>query len=59
MPGYFHRAWTDTRALLIDGTMDAVITHNPQVAMVGCLAIFANLRAGRDAMHGFTHQSVR
>jgi LacI family transcriptional regulator len=47
-----HGLTPDTRALLIDGTMDAVITQNPQVAMLDCLAIFANLRAGRDATHG-------
>jgi LacI family transcriptional regulator len=47
-----HGLTPDTRALLIDGTMDAVITQNPQVAMLDCLAIFANLRAGRDPMHG-------
>jgi LacI family transcriptional regulator len=47
-----HGLTPDTRALLVDGTMDAVITQNPQIAMLDCLAIFANLRAGRDAMHG-------
>jgi LacI family transcriptional regulator len=47
-----HGLTADTRSLLIDGTMDAVITQNPQNAMMGCVAIFDNLRAGRDAMHG-------
>jgi LacI family transcriptional regulator len=47
-----HGLTPDTRALLIDGTMDAVITQNPQLAMLDTLAIFANLRAGREALHG-------
>jgi LacI family transcriptional regulator len=47
-----HGLTPDTRGLLIDGTMDAVITQNPQNAMMGCVAIFDNLRAGRDAWQG-------
>lgn len=47
-----HGLTQDTRALLIDGTMDAVITQNPQAALTSCATIFANLRAGREAMHG-------
>jgi LacI family transcriptional regulator len=47
-----HGLTPDTRGLLIDGTMDAVITQNPLNAMMGCVAIFNNLRAGRGAMHG-------
>jgi LacI family transcriptional regulator len=47
-----HGLTPDTRSLLIDGTMDAVITQNPQNAMMSCVAIFNNLRAGLDAMHG-------
>jgi LacI family transcriptional regulator len=46
-----HGLTQDTRALLIDGTMDVVITQNPQLAMLDCLAIFANLRAGRPTLH--------
>jgi LacI family transcriptional regulator len=46
-----HGLTADTRSMLIDGTMDAIITQNPQNAMMGCVAIFDNLRAGRDAMH--------
>ena len=42
----------DTRALLMDGTMDAVITQNPQSAMLSCVAIFANLRAGQPPLRG-------
>ena len=47
-----HGLSPDTRALLIDGTMDAVITQNPQRTLASCLAIFANLRAGREPLHG-------
>jgi LacI family transcriptional regulator len=32
--------------------MDAVIAQNPLNAMMGCVAIFNNLPAGREAMHG-------
>src|SRR5215204_1868516 len=47
-----HGLTPDTRALLIDGTMDAVITQNPQSAMLSCVAIFANLRAGQPPLLG-------
>ena len=43
-----HGLTPDTRALLIDGTMDAVITQNPQGAVMHCVRIFANLRDGRE-----------
>jgi LacI family transcriptional regulator len=47
-----HGLTGDIKNLLIDGTMDAVITQNPQNAMMSCVAIFDNLRAGRETMHG-------
>lgn len=47
-----HGLTPDTRSLLIDGAMDAVITQNPQAAMMDCVSIFANLRAGRPASQG-------
>lgn len=47
-----HGLTGETRALLIDGAMDAVITQNPQAAMMSCVNVFANLRAGRDPLHG-------
>ncbi|PSC03212.1 LacI family transcriptional regulator [Alsobacter soli] len=47
-----HGLTEETRALLIDGAMDAVITQNPQAAMMSCVNVFANLRAGRDPLHG-------
>jgi LacI family transcriptional regulator len=47
-----HGLTADTRALLLDGTMDAVITQNPQLTLMSCAAVFANVRAGRDPMAG-------
>lgn len=47
-----HGLTSDTRALLMDGTMDAVITQNPQTAMMNCVRVFTNLRDRRDAMAG-------
>jgi LacI family transcriptional regulator len=47
-----HGLTPDTRALLIDGTMDAVITQNPHTSFLACLQAFANVRAGRDPQHG-------
>jgi LacI family transcriptional regulator len=43
-----------TRTMLIDGTMDAVITQNPQNALMDCVTIFANIRAGRTPLEGTT-----
>lgn len=47
-----HGLTPDTRTLLIEGTMDAVITQSPQRTLASCLAIFANLRAGLDPLQG-------
>ncbi|HQX57701.1 MAG TPA: substrate-binding domain-containing protein, partial [Burkholderiaceae bacterium] len=47
-----HGLTPDTRALLIDGTMDAVITQSPQSAMMSCVRIFTNLRDQRPMMAG-------
>ncbi|WP_158747835.1 LacI family DNA-binding transcriptional regulator [Acidisphaera sp. L21] len=47
-----HGRTPDTRRLLVDGVMDAVITQNPQSAFLDCLSIFANLRAGHEPMQG-------
>ena len=49
-----HGLSPDTRAMLIDGTMDAVITQNPQTSLMDCVTIFANVRAGRAPMEGTT-----
>jgi LacI family transcriptional regulator len=47
-----HGLTSDTRGLLIEGTMDAVITQNQLATVMSCVGIFNNLRAGRAAMHG-------
>ncbi|SFA82648.1 transcriptional regulator, LacI family [Rhizobium sp. NFR07] len=44
-----HGLTPDTRAFLIDGTMDAVITQNPQDTIGRAIRVFANLRDGRPA----------
>lgn len=45
-----HGLTPDTRALLIDGTMDALITQTPQSMVGNCLRIFGNVRQNKDAM---------
>ncbi|RDJ19959.1 LacI family DNA-binding transcriptional regulator [Bosea caraganae] len=47
-----HGLTAETRALLVEGAMDAVITQNPQATLMDCISIFANLRAGRPASQG-------
>ena len=47
-----HGLTPDTRALLIDGTMDAVINQSPQSAILTCVRIFTNLRDRRDMTSG-------
>lgn len=47
-----HGLTPDTRALLIDGTMDALITQTPQSMVGNCLKIFRNVHEGRDALDG-------
>jgi len=49
-----HGLTADTRALLIDGTMDAVINQDPQDTMLKCGAILRNVLSGRDAMFGLS-----
>jgi LacI family transcriptional regulator len=47
-----HGLTPETRALLIDGVMDAVITQDPHLAMMDCAMIMGNLRAGRTQLFG-------
>ena len=47
-----HGLTPDTRALLIDGTLDAVLTQTPQSMVMNCARIFSNLRERRDALAG-------
>ena len=46
-----HGLTPDTRAALLDGTMDVAITQDHQIMMLNCVRIFTNLRDGRAA-HG-------
>ncbi|OGA61590.1 MAG: LacI family transcriptional regulator [Betaproteobacteria bacterium RIFCSPLOWO2_12_FULL_65_14] len=47
-----HGLSPDTRALLVDGTLDAVITQSPQTIVLNTVQIFSNLRQGRDPLAG-------
>jgi LacI family transcriptional regulator len=47
-----HGLTPDTRALLIDGTLDAVINQHPHTMLLNCVRIFTNLREGRSATSG-------
>ena len=47
-----HGLTPDTRAALIDGTMDVAITQDHRIMMLNCVRIFTNLREDRDAMAG-------
>jgi LacI family transcriptional regulator len=47
-----HGLTPETRGLLIDGVMDAVITQDPHLAMMDCAMIMGNLRDGRPPLFG-------
>jgi len=47
-----HGLTQDTRSLLIDGTMDAVLNQSPQSAIMNCVRLFTNLRDRRDPKVG-------
>lgn len=47
-----HGLTPDTRALLIDGSMDAVINQSPQNTILSSVRIFTNLRDRREMMSG-------
>ena len=47
-----HGLTPDTRALLVDGTLDAVITQSPHTIVLNAVQVFSNLRRGRDPMSG-------
>jgi len=52
-----HGFTPDTRALLIDGTLDAVLNQHPQTVLLNAVRVFTNLRDGRSAHAGV--ESVR
>jgi len=41
-----------TRELLIDGTIDAVISQSPQSLLMDCITVFSNVRSGQGATQG-------
>jgi LacI family transcriptional regulator len=47
-----HGLTQDTRALLIDGTFDAVINQQPQNLIMNSVRIFTNLRARKNPLVG-------
>jgi LacI family transcriptional regulator len=47
-----HGLTPDTRALLTDGTLDAVINQHPQTMILNTVRIFTNLRDGRRPTAG-------
>ncbi|MBT2302222.1 LacI family DNA-binding transcriptional regulator [Variovorax paradoxus] len=47
-----HGLTPDTRAFLIDGSMDAVITQSPHATLMNCVRIFTNLRDQREVLAG-------
>lgn len=53
-----HGLTPETRTLLVEGAMDAVITQHPQATLMSCVSIFANLRAGRPATEGTARPSI-
>ncbi len=47
-----HGLTPDTRALLIDGTLDAVLNQHPQTMILNTVRIFTNIRDGRSPSAG-------
>ena len=47
-----HGLTPDTRSLLIDGAVDAVLTQPPLSVVMNCVRIFCNLRERRDPLSG-------
>lgn len=53
-----HGLTPETRALLVDGVMDAVINQDPQAALMDCVSVFANVRAGRPPLDGTARPTI-
>jgi LacI family transcriptional regulator len=47
-----HGLTPETRALLVDGTLDALINQDPQTMILDCVRILTNLRDRRAALAG-------
>jgi len=53
-----HGLTPDTRAALLDGTMDVAITQDHQMLTLNCVRIFTNLRDGRAALSGIEPMQI-
>lgn len=53
-----HGLTPDTRALLVDGSLDALINQNLHSTIMNSARIFANLREGREAMAGVESMQI-
>ncbi|MGB3741491.1 MAG: LacI family DNA-binding transcriptional regulator [Castellaniella sp.] len=53
-----HGLTPDTRSMLIDGTMDALLNQNLQSTILSAVRIFANTRAGREPMAGIEPMQI-
>ncbi len=53
-----HGLTPDTRAMLVDGTMDAAITQDHQAMVLDCVRIFTNVRDGREPLTGVTPTQI-
>jgi LacI family transcriptional regulator len=47
-----HELTPETRAFLIDGTMAVAIHQNPQIEVMNCVRILANIREGKKPQEG-------
>lgn len=53
-----HGLTPDTRALLVDGSLDAILNQNLHSTITNSVRIFANLRQGREAMAGVESMQI-
>ncbi len=53
-----HGLTPDTRALLVDGSLDALINQSLHSTIMNSVRIFANLRDGREAMTGVESMQI-
>jgi len=53
-----HGLTPDTRALLVDGSLDAILNQNLHSTITNSVRIFANLREGREAMAGVESMQI-
>jgi LacI family transcriptional regulator len=56
--GLRHGLTPNTRALLVDGSLDAILNQNLHSTITNSVRIFANLRQGREAMAGVESMQI-